>query len=328
MMRRPRRMRPTGGPVTVFYFYTVLAVCGTGGAARAAVPDCFPDSSAMPDSTALRLAGAFLEERYKTCDRLPGAVVPSRGAEWCVHPVDKYVFYRSDSVVVLNGGKSMLAAYDRFRTLRRGNWERTVFLHSEFLPYTQLSAPHREPWAIRQIKRLLNLTLGNILRFFAPRFAELWARMSGLWKAAAAAVLALLALLFILLLARALARSRVVQERLSGEPFTAVPAVRTKDWIAEADSRLRAGDGRGALAALYCWFIFWVTERGFVRRQEWWTNRQLVDAVRRSRPAIAGFAQSLVDAYEETEYGHRAVDESAVAVLNSRARAERWGGRR
>lgn len=284
------------------------------------------DTVNLPDSIAFPLAEAFLKDRRDDCAK-PGAIVAASGdTTRCRHPLNDYVCLRHDSVVIRDGGKAMLAAYQAFRRIRQNNHGYS-FSHKKFLAYAEPPKQRSRSWISRQLNKLLSWTFMRFFRFLAPRLAELWNSLSSSGKWAVIAVAALLMLVFLAFIARALTHSHFVQQRLAPDVLPPMKAARRVDWLAHADASLQSGEYRKALAFLYTWFTVWSTQSGVIKRQEWWTNRQLIAAIDRSRPAIGSLAQSLIALYEDTEYGHRAVEADALSTLRSRIRIELLGGR-
>ncbi len=284
------------------------------------------DTVSLPDSIAFPLAEAFLNDRNDDCAMVPGAIVPRSGDSACRHPLDKYVYVRNDSIVIGNSGKTMLAAYQAFRRIDQ-NEHAYSFSHTKFLAYAEPPKQPEESWISRQIKKFLGWTFMQLFHFLMPRLAELWNSLSAPGKTVVVAFAALLMLVFLAFIARALTHSHLVQRRLAPDVLPPIKTVRKVNWLSKADASLRSEQYREALSFLYTWFTIWLTESGMIRRQEWWTNRQLIAAIERSRPAIGGLAQSLIAFYEDTEYGHRAVKAESVHELRNRIRLELLGGR-
>jgi hypothetical protein len=284
------------------------------------------DTVNLPDSIAFPLAEAFINDLRDDC-AMPGAIVVTSGdTTRCKHPLNDYVCMRNDSVVIRSGGKAMLAAYRVFRRIDQ-NKHAYSFSHKKFLSYTEPPKQRSESWISRQVKKLLGRTFMQVFHFLAPHLAELWNSLSSSGKWAVIAVAALLMLLFLAFIARALAHSHFVQRRLAPDVLPAMKAVRKVDWLAHADASLQSGEYRKALSFLYTWFTVWLTQSGVMQRQEWWTNRQLIAAIGRTRPAISSLAQSLIAIYEDTEYGHHAVEADTLYKLRNRIRLELLGGR-
>jgi hypothetical protein len=284
------------------------------------------DTVGLPLPVAFPLARSFLSDIEDDCMRVPGSIVSFTGDTLCTHPLENYVFERSDSVVIRSGGCVMLAAYRAFGSVRQ-NKQPYSFSHKQFLAYAEPPPPEKESWISRQLTKLLSWTFMQFFNFLLPRLAELWNGMSSQGKTVFAVVASLLLLVFLVAAARALSRSHFVQLRLAPDTLPPIKSVRRIDWLARADASLKAGRHSEALSFLYAWFTVWLTEARIVTRQEWWTNRQLVTAVKRARPAIHGLAQSLVAVYEDAEYGHRAVDAASVSRIRNRIQLELLGGR-
>jgi hypothetical protein len=283
---------------------------------RAGISDISLFPPEISDSMALELARTYLNERLETCADLPGAVAPENAYAkgTCTHPLDKYVTRRDDSILIGEGGKSTLVAYFDFRSVAP-SLRKFKVNHGEFLAIIAEPREQKEPWLKSQLDKILGWTFNRLLRFLVPLINHLWSASPGPVRIIVIVCSALLLLFFLMIIGRSLMYSSLVQRGFEAGSRPSIAGSTPIRWIDRADEEIQSGNFRAALTSLYCWLVVWVADHNCVRRHEWWTNHQLISAIKKKNHSIAKLAGEIVSRYENTEYGHRSVESTAIVSL-------------
>jgi len=101
--------------------------------------------------------------------------------------------------------------------------------------------------------------------------------------------------------------------------FSVEPDVKVKNnsnrLLSQVSGHINNENYRMGLVYLYRWFICWAEERKFVRKGDWWTNRQLINVFIKRNPDKSDLARNIIKTYEKTEYGHKDPDPDEVVGL-------------
>jgi hypothetical protein len=199
-----------------------------------------------------------------------------------------------------------LCAFDRFKAVPSIS-RRYAFSHDHLLRLTSTKeTPTELPWLMKLIDRA-----GRILyRYLWEPILNLLIRpLKALsWGLRLVVIIggSMLVLAFLLLIARVIERVYpVIDSQLPTASGGSGIANRAVDWLQQARRHYGNQSLIEATDSLYRWLIGAFSGRRSIKRQEWWTNRQLLSLISTRIPERQKLAALIIAEYEAVVYGHQ-----------------------
>lgn len=270
--------------------------------------------SIIPPQITIEQADLIREEFESDFDEfcyLPGSVLYYYNDSTCYSPVQaKIDNYDSDDSISLFNYKMAMYTYDKFGSSKEVVKNIFEFSHETFLDYLEEEEQVKDKgWLIKIIEwvsRFIDKYLmGPLEKLFSMLMKPL-AKLSPFWKIFFILLSSAMVIFITFIIGKFFAKiypdtSAVLKRRV---PAGSIRKITASEWLQKAKEFVKDSDTTGAVECLYRYLIGWTKLNNRVRRYEWWTNRQLLNVIKKRFPDDYQNFSEIIYKYELGIYGH------------------------